>query len=60
MNTLGNWSDDSTCLKQRHRTPYVISANYGGPEQKGGFPDVANPGFRSVLPKALPIWHARE
>jgi hypothetical protein len=53
MNTLGNWSDDGTCLKQRHRTPYVLSAYYGGPKLKNGFPDVTNPGFRTALANGL-------
>jgi hypothetical protein len=53
MNTLGNWSDDAACLKQRHRTPYVASAYYGGPKQKSGFPEVADPGFRAALAKGL-------
>lgn len=53
MNTMGNWSDDKVSLKQRHPTPYTLPAYYGGPKVKGGFPDVAHPGFRKALAEAL-------
>ena len=53
MNTIGNWSDDKVCLKQRNPTPYTLAAYYGGPKLKGGFPDVANPGFRTALAESL-------
>ena len=47
------WSDDKVSLKQRHRTPYVLAVHYGGPKLKGGFPDVANSGFRTALANEL-------
>lgn len=53
LNSVGMWSDDNVSLKQRHRTPYVLAVHYGGPKKQGGFPDVANPGFRAALTEAL-------
>ena len=53
LNSVGMWSDDKVSLKQRHRTPYVLAVHYGGPKLKGGFPDVANPGFRTALANEL-------
>jgi hypothetical protein len=57
FNTIGNWSDEATCLAKR--TPYVVAIHFAGKELEGSegywgrFRDVFDPDFAALLKSAL-------